>query len=281
MEIVPMKVSTLGRLAFMVVFSVVAAGCANPLKHMQQRMDGLEDAQLKTALQNHVAAVGGLEAWSQVERIEGNVLANLIEADGGRLIVEQQHHLEGMNRPEISILSYESAGNVLERVKSDGTAEIMQVDNSKTVPLNDAAAVAGAKVKLQLLGHALTGGAGLLRQDYMLTYLGKERKGGRLLDKIEAVKPIKKGDPAAPNQAETVVFWIDGKTFLVDRIWMSYAKSGGQKGYLGVKLSDYRSLDNGLVLPNKIEYLGSDAIQQFSENQIYLIEYQDLRVTKE
>lgn len=272
-----MKANVASRIVWVILIGVILTGCAAPLQQMQKRLEGLDNPQLKAILQSNITAMGGLEVWAEIGRIDGHALATIIETDGGRLLLEQQHHLAELGQPDISILSHESDGEVIERLKPDGKAEIMQMGRY----LEDDEALAGAKVKLQLLGHVLTAGPGLLRGEYVLHYLGTERKGGRLMNKIEAIKPAKKAAKGVSQQMETVVFWINGQTSLVERIWMQYVKPGGKMGYLAVYASDYRPLESGITLSHRIEYLSSDAIQQFSEKPIYIIEYQDIKVLME
>ena len=116
---------------------------------------------------------------------------------------------------------------------------------------------------------------GLLRDDLTIRYLGQQRKAGRLMHKIE-ISGLILGNPKLWDKQNQMllVAWIDIETRLFNRFWMRYPLGDNQIGYLGLNMVDYRQTDQGLMLPGRIEVIRSDEHQQFGQDRILMVEYQ-------
>ena len=259
---------------------VLAAGCAGPNEKLQQRLDQLPDARLTATLQKSIDATADIDSWARLQYIQGNALATVFEGDNLERLIEQQHRFVAGERIIVSLTSREPAGVMLEQLDEDGQVSITLNGASEPLKEVDPTELYGAALKLQLLAHAMTGPVGLLQEHLQLRYGGIERQGNKLTHKIEVTGDLFNIEGLIDNSSgELFVIWIDAESFLFDRLWLRYPLGEGKYGYLAVKINDYRSLPEGFLLPGRIEVTRSDQYQQFSQQNILLIEYQQLQVT--
>ena len=157
------------------VILISTAGCGTKNQLMQQRLSDLHDIRLDTALRQCLAASGGIEPWSRLQKIEANAVATIFEPDGSQALIEQLQTIELKSRPVVSILSKEPSGMLRENLSDDGQAEIIFLGPMNSVHDQDPEKLYGAALKLRLLGHALTQVPGILHEDLTINYLGQER----------------------------------------------------------------------------------------------------------
>ncbi|MBN2376492.1 MAG: hypothetical protein JXD22_08830 [Sedimentisphaerales bacterium] len=261
------------------VILISTAGCGTKSQLLQQRLSDLHDIRLDTALRQCLAASGGIEPWSRLHKIEAKAVATVFEPDGSQDLIEQQQTIELQSRPVISVLSKEPSGMLRENLSDDGQAEIIFLGPMNPVHEQNPEKLYGAALKLRLLGHALLQVPGILHKDLIISYLGQERKAGRLMHKIE-ISGLILGDPELwDNQNQMLLIaWIDTETHQFSRLWMRYPLSVNKIGYLGLTMSDYRQTDQGLMLPGRIEVIRSDEHQQFGQDRILMMEYQQFNL---
>ena len=254
-------------------------GCADPAEQMRERLGTVGDMRLHKALRSSIAVTGSIESWATVERIEGDALATVFEPDGEKVLVEQQHQVIPGDNLQVSVTSNEPSGVLQELLDRKGRVRLLLQGQGKDAPPTEQDELRGTNIKLRLLAQALTGPAGLLREGYQLRYDGLERKGGRLMHKIEVTGPILGDEPLlVGTNGNLLVVWIDAQTSLVNRWWLRYKREEGKFGYLAVNVDKYQKTPEGLMLPGYISYIRSDKYQQFSERQLLLFEYQRLQV---
>lgn len=274
----------IGRLvgSLLLLVGLCLAGCADPAEKMRKRLGEVADMRLHSALRGSLAATGGLENWASLRRIEGDVLATVFEPDGQQVLVQQQHLIVPGDKLSVKIYSNEPGGLLQEQLDRKGRVRLLIQGQVKALPPTDPDELRGTNIKLRLLAQALTGAAGLLREGYQLRYAGSERKGGRLMHKIEVTGPILgSSPPLEAADGNLLVIWIDARTSLVDRLWLRFRLDDGKFGYLAVNVDKYMKTPQGLLLPQYIVFMRGDEYQQFSERQLLLFEYQHLQVITE
>ena len=257
------------------------AGCAGPGKKMRERLGLLADARLDRTIHESIAAAGGVEAWAEVCRIDGEALATVFTDGAGELLLEQHHHIIPGERAVITLTSKEPDGVLIEQFDHDGQISIILQGAEEPTGRIDPMEQYGAAVKMRLLIQALTGPVGLLQEGLHLRYSGVERKGNRLAHKIEVTgELLDQAKPAGSGGGDLLLVWIDAETHLPERLWLRYPLGKGQFGYLAANVHDYRAVAGGLVLPGRVEFVRSDEYQQFSRQNIMLVEYQQFKVTR-
>ncbi len=262
-------------IALAAVILISTTGCATKAQLMQQRLADFHDTRLDTALRRSVAASGGFDLWSRLQKIEAKAVATVFEPDGSHVLIEQQQTIEFQECCAVSVLSKEPSGILRENLSADGQAEIIFQGSMNFVHDQNPEKLYGAALKLRLLGHVLTQVPGLLRDDLTIRYLGQQRKAGRLMHKIGISGLILGAPKLWQNQNQMLLIaWIDTETHQFSRLWLRYPLSDDQVGYLGLTMSDYRQLDQGLTLPGRIEVIRSDKHQQFGQDRILMVEYQ-------
>jgi len=259
--------------------AVLTTGCANPVERMRERVFRLGDTRLKTVLQQSLAVSGGIEAWGRLETIDGEAIATVYEREGGKALIEQQcQFTPGKKNVAVSLLSHEPGGVLTEVLDRKGNPHIYLQGQAKERYESDPEKLYGAAIKLRVLAHAMMGPAGLLAEELSLRYAGQERKGGRLMHKIEVTGELL---PAASDDGYTsgnlLAVWIDGQTHQIRRIWLRYYKHDTTFGYVALDIGEYEKVPGGLMLPRYIAYAHSDRHQQFSQQQIMTIEIQNLQ----
>jgi len=266
-------------IALAAVILISTTGCATKTQLMQQRLSDLHDTRLDTVLRQSVAVSGGFDLWSRLQKIEAKAVATVFETDGSQDLIEQQQTIEFQECCAVSVLSKEPAGILRENLAADGQTEIIFLGPMNSVHDQDPEKLYGAALKLRLLGHVLTQVPGLLHEDLIVRYLGQERQAGRLMHKIEIsgliLGKLKLWDKQ--NQM-LLIAWIDTETHQFSRLWMRYPLGDNQIGYLGLTMSDYRQADEGLMLPGRIEVIRSDEHQQFGQDRILMVEYQQFKL---
>jgi len=266
-------------MSMLVLLLVGGAGCTSPLQKMEKKLTRLGDARLERLLTRSLVAGGGMKAWAETALVEGVALATYIEPDGCKSVVEQNHKFFCSHRLVVSVTSREPGGVVSEQLDRRGRVKMQFEGGPKPIDIKDEEQLYGAGLKLRLQGQAITGAAGLLQKGLRLVYAGRERKGGRWHEKIELAGPLVQSPEAiGADHQEMLAVWIDASTFLIDRLWLRYRQVGSKDrfGYLAANVSDYRQTASGLVLPHRIEFIRSDQYQQFSEQHILVIDYQNL-----
>jgi hypothetical protein len=272
------NLSGLRILLVLLTAAVLTTGCANPVEKMRERIFALGDTRLKTALQQSLAVSGGLEAWGRLEQIDGQAIATVYEQEGGKAMIEQQCRFKPDKKVVVSVTSHEPAGVLTEVLDRKGNPNIYLQGLAKAQQESDPEKLYGAAIKLRVLAQAMMGPAGLLGEDMALRYAGQERKGGRLMHKIEVtgdLLPAVSEDGYASGNLLAV--WIDGQTHQIRRLWLRYYKHDKTFGYVALDIGDYEKVSGGLSLPRYIAYAHSDRHQQFSQQQIMTIEFQELQ----
>jgi len=256
------------------------SGCASRIQKMQDRLDLLEDARLNSTIRKSIAASGGIDAWSSVRQITGDVIATIFETQEFRPMITQLHRIVPDDKVAISIASHEPGGVLQEQLDRKGVVSIMLDRAKEPIHETDPDKLYGAAIKLRLLAQGMTGAAGLCREDLFLRYVGSERQGGRLMHKIEVTGALLgPAEQTDLDKAVLLLVWIDAETYLFDRLWLRYPLVDGKFGYIAANCENYQKLPEGLVLPSRIELVHSDKYQQFSHRGIMALEYQFLRVT--
>jgi hypothetical protein len=262
----------------------VYSGCQNFTARIDQRLNNLADTRLATVLRTSIEKTGGIAARSQANCIEGDAIATVFDPNGNKSLIEQQH---GVTETDtgfmVSVTSLDAKGVWLEQLNLKGKVIMVLQGGEKPFYEKDTAALYGSAVKLRLLAQALTGASGLLpAKNLAVTYAGLDRKGGRLTHKIEAVGRMfdREQFPAGQENA-MLVAWINAETFLLERLWLRYPLGDNKFGYLAANINKYHDAGAGLILPSSIEFVRSDQYQQFSEERIMTVEYQQFRPTHE
>jgi len=268
-----------GILLVLLTAAVLTTGCSNPVEDMHERIFSLGDARLKTVLHQSLAVSGGIEAWGRLEQIDGEAIATVYEQEGGKALIEQQCRLKPAKEKIVtSLTSHEPAGVLTEVLDRKGNPNIYLQGLAKVQYESDPTKLYGAAIKLRVLSQAMMGPAGLLQEDLSLRYAGQERKGGRLMHKIEVTGDLLPAvSDAGDASGNLLVVWIDGQTHRFRRIWLRYYKHDKTFGYIALDIGDYEKVSGGLWLPQYIAYAHSDRHQQFSQKQIMTIEFQKLQ----
>ena len=269
-----------GQRIFLVLLAVavLTTGCSNPVEDMHERIFSLGDARLKTSLHQSLAVSGGIEAWGRLKQIDGEAIATVYERAGGKALIEQQCGFRPDKKVVVSVTSHEPAGVLTEVLDRKGNPNIYLQGLAKVQYESDPAKLYGAAIKLRVLAQAMMGPAGLLGEELALRYAGQERKGGRLMHKIEVTGDLLPAvSDAGYASGNLLVVWIDGQTHRFRRIWLRYYKHDKTFGYVALDIGDYEKVSGGLWLPQYIAYAHSDRHQQFSQQQIMTVEFQKLQ----
>ena len=258
-------------------------GCkSSPIDYIHERLGQQGDSRLNDTLRRNIIATGGVDNWNWAHRksIEGNAIATVVGADDEKNLIQQHHVMVPGERVIIEVYSKEADGILKEWIDDRGKILAMFQGNAAQTSFDPGTIDRyAANLRLKLISHALTGAIGLLQRDYTLRYLGQERKGGRLMHKIEVDGPLvhpKQFDYSTTGNL--MVAWIDAETYLFERLWLRYHLGPEQFGYLAVNITDYVETSQGLVLPRLLEFVRSDEHQQFGHVQLMSLEYQDLQV---
>ncbi len=258
--------------------AALTTGCSNPVEEMNERIFKLGDTRLKTVLQQSLSASGGVEAWGRLEQIDGHGIATVYEREGGKVLIEQQSQFKPDKKIVVSVTSYEPEGVLTEVLDRKGNPQIYLQGMAQEQYERDPEKLYGAAIKLRVLGQAMMGPAGLLRDNLSLRYAGQERKGGRLMHKIEVTGDLL---PAVSDDGYTsgnlLTVWIDDETHQIRRLWLRYYKHDKTFGYVALDIGNYEKIPSGLNLPRYIAYAHSDRYQQFSEEQIMTMEWEILK----
>ena len=256
-----------------------------------------------------MAVTGSFEMWSRVGGIEGEAIATIRESAGGSWYVDQRHQLTPRKRGWLRVSSNLPEGVGISQLDRKGRLkrELVRYDGKGEGQELTGGDWAEEAAKLRLLGQAMTQGYGLLKEGWAMRYVGLERKGGRLTHKIEIsgemIAPAKAKKPTPKLRLELSIFgemieslkgrdkeyegddqlvvWIDSETYLIDRLLLRYRSDSEPAGglrYLGANVGRYQEVAEGMTLPRYIGVVRSDRYHQFSEQETWRIEYQDLRV---
>ena len=286
----------------------VLTGCVAESKRVNQELARVSDPQLSSILLKNIHASGGMTAWLKTQQIEAQVLATILDRDGGKTFLEQTHLLIPRYPLSMTVTSKTPEGFWMEKLigEKDQVKMALQGESEPVGVLAkwlrypailgrkkvdegvvDVAVLQGAGLKLRLFSQALTGSLGLLREDWQLSYGGQERKGGRLTYKIIVNGPILARELPEEDRVETgdqLVVWIDAESFLFDRIWLRYRVDSDSHTepfvYLAANIKGYQKQADGLMLPSYIGLVHSDRHQQFSETEILRIETLKFLVTQ-
>ena len=255
-------------------------GCQSRQDHMWQRLAHSEASPLQEVLHANLEAIGGRTTWQKTHVIEANAVATLFDVDRSSTLVDMTQVLKFDPHPSLTLGFRLPAGTWTEHLDSGGG---VRIEGAQVDPAGDEGleTLHGAGLKLRLLVQASTQAVGLLNNAWTLKYLGKERKGGRLSHKIEVQGlTIRTGQkPKSSDQKNRLVIWFDADSHLIDRLWLQYDRGqGNEAGYLAGNVGRYQRQADGLVLPTYVGVVRSDAFQQFSEQEILRVEYQDIRV---
>jgi hypothetical protein len=260
-------------------------GCQSSEERMQERLAMLVDPRLSQAVRDNLTALGGLDAWLEVDTIRAQALTTLRNEAGGDSFLEQCYLLYYGESCALTVETQEADAFSREMLLTNGT---VQVFSNNHLVGNDSVLVAGAAVKLRLVLQALTGSAGLLDNNFNLSYQGVERQAGKVMHKVEMSGPLVWPIYPAPNvekgqwvrPLDHLVLWIDAEKKLVERLWLSYPldAKGDKHGYLAANVSDYKQLESGIQLPTLIELVPGDRYQQFSQRKIVTIQLLDIDV---
>ncbi len=262
----------------LVCMLVLFCGCADPAGRLQERISSLNSTRLKIAVKDNLAAVGGLDTWSQVESLEAQVVATIFDSDVGRLLIAQRHTLENSKEFLFRVESFEARGTFTESLDGKGR---VTVETGSDRELEQSFAVG---VKLLLESRALTGMLYFLNEGTPLQYLELERKGGTVHHKIRASGDFLYRQTEEDPVDDVLVIWIDEENSLIDRIWFRYQKPDDPEayGYMAVRVTDYRTIELGrgqsLTLPYRLEFVPGDEQQQFSRRRILQLEVRDYQV---
>lgn len=254
------------------------AGCVNPTERMRKKVVSLPDARLKGILQQSLAVSGGIETWGRLEHIDGQAIATVFEQEDSKALIEQQCQFLPGKKVAVSMTSHEPGGVMTEVLGSKGTAKIYVQGESKSQQESDPETIYASAIKLRVLAHAMMGPAALLGKGLSLQYVGQERQSGRMMHKIEVTGDLL--PPVFDNEhthGDLMVVWIDDQTHRIRRIWLRYLKPNAPFGYLLLDIGNYKEVSGGLTLPRYIAYIHSDRHQQFSQQQIMTIEFQNLQ----
>ncbi|MCP4710605.1 MAG: hypothetical protein GY869_18430 [Planctomycetes bacterium] len=265
------------------LIGLVVVGCkTNPVDYIHERLGQQGDTRMDDVLRRNIIATGGEDNWdwSNYLGIQGNAINTIVGADSEKNLIEQHHVIIPGERIAIEVYSKEADGILKEWIDKRGkTLAVFQGNADQTSIDPGKIDQYAAALRLKLISHALTGAIGLLQKDYALRYMGQERKGGRLMHKIEAVGPF-----VHPDQFDNrttgnlMVAWIDAETYLFETLWLRYHLDAEQFGYLAVNITDYEETLEGLVLPRLLEFVRSDEHQQFGHLLMMSLEYQDFEV---
>jgi len=283
---------------WLVVLMLLAIGCENNQQIMQQRLGKLGDPRLDAAVRRNIKALGGLEAWLDIDRIEGKAVATTFELDGGKSLIEQTHTiLPGIqdNPSAVTVNSEEPSGTFTEERNPKGKVSLWRSVGGERIYETAPEVLFGSELKLLLEGRALTGCTSILKDNLDLNYIGLERKGGRLNHKIEVTGRLLKRKekssgllgtslfgPKTPRVRildDMLIYWINAKTMLIERIWLRYQKpyKPNEFGYMAVNLADFKTVGS-VTLPQRLEFVPSDEYQHFSQKNLFLVEFQNLEV---
>ncbi|MCP4707426.1 MAG: hypothetical protein GY869_02275, partial [Planctomycetes bacterium] len=212
--------------------------------------------------------------------IDGDAIATVVGAEDEKNLIQQHHVVVPGECVTIEVYSKEADGILKEWIDTRGKTLVMFQGNISQTSFDPGTIDQYASaLRLKLISQAMTGAIGLLQQDYTLRYLGQERKGGRLMHKIEVAGPVVHPDQFVYyTTGNLMVAWIDAETFLFERLWLRYHLDAENFGYLAVNITDYAETSQGLVLPRLLEFVRSDEHQQFGHLEIMSLEYQDLQV---
>jgi len=225
----------------------------------------LSSVQLNAVVRKNIEAMGGIDAWSRGQQIKARAIASVFEPDGSRSLLEQQHVIAIDTAGAFSVLisNDEPIGKSTEQLTNDGKVIRRQQIGDSVVPLENQEELDGAKLKLSLEAHAMTGAAGLLQDGLSLRYVGLERKGGRLHHKIEATGQVLNRDLAEYKVVDDLlVAWVDAETYLFDRLLLRYQlpSKPDKFGYIAVNVGDYqragRGLSKGRAKPAAAQVIG-------------------------
>ncbi len=259
------------------------SGCATPVEKMQKRLETIQDRQLYDVLSKSLEASGGLDKWANMCRIEGDVIATVFDADGGKTLIEQQHVIRPVFKRGAMVSSVEPEGGLLEHLDK-GRVSIVRQGGEKPLHEKDKEVLLGSAIKLVLLTHAVSGAICLVpEKELTISYLGLERQGGRMNHKIEvAGEFFDREDLLTSTTPDKLVVWISTETNLIERLWIRYPKDGdkGDYGFLAVNVDKYIKTAEGVVLPSYLEFVQSDAYQQFSQRQYLAVEFLRLRANE-
>ncbi len=272
------------------------AGCGNGNETMRQRLGMLGDPRLDSAVRRNIEATGGLDAWAEVERIEGRAIATTLDTDSGRTLVEQQHTILPGNNDKpvcLTVVSNEPTGRLTEQRGKNGLVKMKRIYNKRTIVEKDKSTLFGAQIKLLLEGQAVTGCATLLREGLTLRYDQLERQGGRVNHRVEVSgRLLNRYEPAdgllgkvifwkskSPEKTldDIAVLWINVETSLIERIWLRYQKPHRPKefGYMAVNVLDYEQVGK-VKLPKRLEFVPTDEHQHFSRQNMMTVEFEYL-----
>jgi hypothetical protein len=258
--------------------AVLTTGCSNPTKQMRERIFSLSDTRLKTVLQQSLAVSGGLEAWGRLDQIDGQAITTVHEPEGNQALIEQQCRFLPDKKIGVSVTSHEPTGTLTEMLDRKGNPHIYLQGLADTQYETNREKLYGAAIKLRVLAQAMTGPAGLLAEDLELRYVGPERKGGRMMHKIEVTGALLPSPSDDEYQGgNLLVVWIDSQTHQISRLWLRYYQRDKNFGYLALNIGIYENVPGGFLLPTYISYSHSDRHQQFSEQQMMTVEFQELQ----
>ena len=261
------------------VLMMLMVGCGQKVAPLRERLGMLADPRLDAPIRKSLVATGGVDAWAQAQSIEGGALITLFDADGGQSLVEQHHQIVSEGTVAVRVATVEPEGMLYEDLDSDGRVEVVLRTSEKDVRQTDPVELREAVVRLRLIGQAITGAAGLCQPGFTLRHAGTESKGGRLMHKIEVTGGLLGEPESFPGEvSDLMTAWIDAGNHRLVRLWMRYrsAEAPGQWEYLAANLSDARELAGGLIVPGRIELVGSDQYQQFSKRGVLTVEYLEL-----
>lgn len=263
------------------LFLTALAGCGERANDMRARMGMLDDAWLDTVLRKNVVATGGVDKWVRLQRMEAEVLATLYGTAAGRSLVSQEHVIAAVGELRIQVKSLEPEGILIEELDADGVCRVTRTEGGASMPITEATVVRGAKVRLLMLRQVMMGAAGLLEQPCKLRYLGQKRMGGRSMHMVEASEMML----GEQDAGILTVLWFDSETLLLDRLWVRYrndlAESDSEFGYLTANISRHQKTDEGLTLPQQIEFSRSDQKRQFNKRRFMTIQYEEMRIVLE
>jgi len=265
------------------LIGLVVVGCkSSPIDYIHERLGQQGDVRLDDTLRRNIIATGGEDNWNWANllSIESGAIATVVGAEDEKNLIQQHHVIFPGERVTIEVYSKEADGILKEWIDNRGKTLVMFQGNVNLTSFDPGTIDQyAAALRLKLISHAMTGAIGLLQQDYILRYLGQERKGGRLMHKIEVAGPVVHPDQFVYNTTgNLMVAWIDAETFLFERLWLRYHLDAEHFGYLAVNITDYTETSQGLVLPGLLEFVRSDEHQQFGHVQLMSLEYQDLQV---
>ena len=183
----------------------VVTGCRSEMDRMNQRLGQISNPQLNSILRQNINAGGSISTWLRTQKIDAQALTTILDPDGGKSLLEQNHILLPTHPLSLTLISRTPEGPWTERIDAREQVSMFLGDrdtqsqpqgvftrwlrypnlfSKKSSNVADPQVLQGAGLKLRLISQALTQSFGLLREDWSLTYAGQERKGGRLSHKI-------------------------------------------------------------------------------------------------